>query len=41
MLARVLYAAVNGIDAFPVEAEANCGRGDPMIIIVGLPDAAV
>jgi len=41
MLARVLSAAVNGIEAFPVEVEVNCGWGDTMIIIVGLPDAAV
>jgi hypothetical protein len=25
MLARVLSAAVNGIEAFPVEVEVNCG----------------
>jgi magnesium chelatase family protein len=41
MLARVLSAAVNGIEAFPVEVEVNCGWGDSMMVIVGLPDAAV
>ena len=41
MLARVLSAAVNGIEAFPVEVEVNCGWGDTIIVIVGLPDAAV
>jgi magnesium chelatase family protein len=28
MLARVSSAAVNGIEAFPVEVEINCGWGD-------------
>jgi magnesium chelatase family protein len=41
MLARVLSAAVNGIEAFPVEVEVNCGWGDTIIVIVGLPDVAV
>jgi magnesium chelatase family protein len=41
MLARVLSAAVNGIEAFPVEVEVNCGWGDKIIVIVGLPDSAV
>ena len=41
MLARVLSAAVNGIEAYPVEVEVNSGRGDTKIVIVGLPDAAV
>ena len=27
MLARVLSAALNGIEAFPVEVEVNCGCG--------------
>jgi hypothetical protein len=27
MLARVLSAAVNGIEAFPVGVEVNCGWG--------------
>ncbi len=41
MLARVCAAAVNGIEAYPVEVEVNDGWGDTKIIIVGLPDAAV
>jgi magnesium chelatase family protein len=41
MLARVLSAAVNGIEAFPVEVEVNSGWGDTTVVIVGLPDAAV
>ena len=41
MLARVCSAAVNGIEAYPVEVEVNAGWGDTKIIIVGLPDAAV
>src|ERR1041384_950328 len=41
MLARVCSAAVNGIEAFPVEVEVNAGWGDTNIVIVGLPDAAV
>ena len=34
MLARVLSAAVNGIEAFPVEAEVNCGWGDTIIVLI-------
>ena len=41
MLARVLSASVNGIEAFPVEVEVNSGWGDTVVAIVGLPDAAV
>lgn len=41
MLARVCSAAVNGIEAFPVEVEVSAGFGDTIIVIVGLPDAAV
>ena len=41
MLAKVCSAAVNGIDAYPVEVEVNAGYGDTMIALVGLPDAAV
>ena len=41
MLARVLSAAVNGIEAFPVEVEVNSGWGDTMIVIVGLPDESI
>jgi magnesium chelatase family protein len=41
MLAKVCSAAVNGIEAYPVEVEVNAGFGDTLIVIVGLPDAAV
>src|SRR3989442_11056338 len=41
MLAKVCSAAVTGIDAYPVEVEVNAGYGDTIIVIVGLPDAAV
>jgi magnesium chelatase family protein len=41
MLAKVCSAAVNGIHAYPIEVEVNSGRGDPSIVVVGLPDTAV
>lgn len=41
MLAKVFSGAVYGVDAYPVEIEVNAGRGDPVTVIVGLPDAAV
>ena len=41
MLAKVHSAAVLGIDAYPVEVEVNSGWGQPAVVIVGLPDAAV
>ena len=41
MLAKVFSAAVYGVEAFEVEIEVNGARGEPKIIIVGLPDAAV
>ena len=41
MLAKVCSAAVSGIDAYPVEVEVNAGYGDTILVIVGLPDAAV
>src|SRR5215472_1789474 len=41
MLAKVCSAAVSGIEAYPVEVEVNAGYGDTIIVIVGLPDAAV
>ncbi len=41
MLARVCSAAVNGIEAYPVEVEVNAGWGETKVVIVGLPDAAV
>jgi magnesium chelatase family protein len=41
MLARVCSAALNGIDAYLIEVEVNAGYGDTLVVIVGLPDAAV
>ena len=41
MLAQVYSGAVYGVDAYPVEIEVNAGHGDPQVVIVGLPDAAV
>ena len=41
MSAKVLSAAVVGLDAKIVEVEADISRGLPKIPIVGLPDAAV
>jgi len=41
-LATVSSAALQGIDAVPVTVEVNGGQsGDPRLILVGLPDAAV
>jgi len=41
MFAKVCSAAVNGIEAYPVDVEVNDGYGDTAVVIVGLPDAAV
>jgi len=42
MLSTSLSAALQGIDAQPVLIEVNTGEsGDPKLIMVGLPDAAV
>ncbi|MGZ8940344.1 MAG: YifB family Mg chelatase-like AAA ATPase [Limisphaerales bacterium] len=41
MLAKVFSAAMNGIEACPVEVEVDSGRGESYMVIVGLPDAAV
>jgi magnesium chelatase family protein len=41
MLAKVCSAAVNGIEAYPVEVEVDCGWGDTFVVLLGLPDAAV
>ena len=41
-LAKIISAAVSGVDAFKVEIETNVSTsGDPQIVTVGLPDAAV
>jgi hypothetical protein len=34
MLSKVCSAAVNGIEAYPVEVEVNAGWGDPLIVVV-------
>ena len=34
MLAKVCSAAVNGIEAYPIEVEVNAGYGDTLIVIV-------
>ena len=41
MLAKLYSGAVYGVDAYAVEIEVNAGRGEPKVVIVGLPDAAV
>lgn len=41
MLATVRSAAVQGLDAYPVDVEVDVGGGLPAFAIVGLPDAAV
>lgn len=42
MIARLFSAALRGIDAVEVEVEVNArGAEKPLVIIVGLPDAAV
>ena len=42
MLATISSAALLGIDAVPVQVEVNTGEtGEPKLILVGLPDAAV
>ena len=34
MLAKVCSAAVNGIEAYPVEVEVNAGFGDTLIVML-------
>jgi len=42
MLATLFSAALQGIEALPVHVEVNHGEaGDPKLVLVGLPDAAV
>jgi len=36
MLAKVCSAALQGIEAYPVEVEVNAGWGDTLIVIMGL-----
>lgn len=41
MLTRVFSAALRGVDAYEVTVEVNSGSGEPVVVIVGLPDASV
>jgi len=41
MFSQIYSAAVYGVEAYEVEIEVNAAGGNPAIIIVGLPDAAV
>ena len=41
MLARIFSAAVIGVNAYEVEVEVNTAGGKPVMVVVGLPDAAV
>jgi magnesium chelatase family protein len=41
MLAKVFSAAVIGVNAYEVEVEVNTAGGKPVMVVVGLPDAAV
>jgi len=41
MLIRVFSASIQGVDAIEVEVEVNAGNGEPVVVIVGLPDASV
>ncbi len=41
VLAKVLSAALVGLDAYPVEVEVDIGGGLPQFSVVGLPDATV
>ena len=41
MLIRVFSASIQGVDAIEVEVEVNAGSGEPVVIVVGLPDASV
>ncbi|MGI8406482.1 MAG: magnesium chelatase domain-containing protein, partial [Thermomicrobiales bacterium] len=41
MLAKVFSCAVVGLDGVLVEVEVDIGQGQPGMVLVGLPDAAV
>lgn len=41
MLAKVISAAVLGVDAYEVQIEVDISGGLPSVMVVGLPDAAV
>ncbi len=41
MLAQIRSATVQGVDASPIEVEVDSSFGSTLIVVVGLPDAAV
>jgi magnesium chelatase family protein len=41
VLSTIHSGAVVGVEAYGVEIEVNAGHGEPKVVIVGLPDAAV
>lgn len=41
MLAKIRSAAVQGLEAYPIDVEVDVGGGLPAFAIVGLPDTAV
>ncbi len=41
MLTKVFSAALQGVEAIEVEVEVNSGSGEPVMVVVGLPDASV
>ncbi|KPJ85365.1 hypothetical protein AMJ57_03265, partial [Parcubacteria bacterium SG8_24] len=41
MSSRICSAAIVGLDAVPVEVEADISQGLPHFSVVGLPDTAV
>ena len=41
MLARILSAALRGVESYPVEVEVNLASGLPAFSVVGLPEGAV
>ena len=41
MLAKIYSCAVVGLDGKLVEVEVDVGQGQPGMVLVGLPDAAV
>jgi hypothetical protein len=40
IISRACSAAVNGIDAYAIEVEVNCGYGDTLIVVLGLPSTS-
>ncbi|MHC4600401.1 MAG: YifB family Mg chelatase-like AAA ATPase [Planctomycetota bacterium] len=41
MLIKILSAALHGVDALPIEIEVDVASGHALVVVVGLPDAAV